>query len=45
MSTGPKLHHVMAKGLPLACFERRLAQRGVAPTLWLVHATGFDSRP
>jgi hypothetical protein len=35
----------MAKGLPLACFERRLAQRGVAPTLWLVHATGFDSRP
>jgi pimeloyl-ACP methyl ester carboxylesterase len=28
----------------LACFEWRAAQRGVQPTLWMVHATGFHGR-
>jgi pimeloyl-ACP methyl ester carboxylesterase len=34
----------MANGLSMACFEWRPAQRGAAPTLWLVHATGFHGR-
>jgi lipase len=44
MSHQPKLHHITANGLSLACFEWRSAQRGVAPTLWMVHATGFHGR-
>jgi len=44
VSTQPKLHHVMANGLSLACFEWRPARRNVTPTLWLVHATGFHGR-
>jgi pimeloyl-ACP methyl ester carboxylesterase len=44
LSHQPKLHHVEANGQNLACFEWRAAQRGSAPTLWLVHATGFHGR-
>ena len=44
MSHQPKLHHVQANGLSLACFEWRAALRGTAPTLWMVHATGFHGR-
>jgi lipase len=44
MSTQPKLHHVQANGVSLACFEWRAALRGAAPTLWMVHATGFHGR-
>ena len=44
MSHPPKLQHIDANGLSLACFEWRAALRGKAPTLWLVHATGFHGR-
>lgn len=44
MSHQPKLHHLDIRGLSLACFEWRAALRGSAPTLWLVHATGFHGR-
>lgn len=44
MSHQPKLHHVPVDGLSLACFEWRAALRGSAPTLWMVHATGFHGR-
>jgi pimeloyl-ACP methyl ester carboxylesterase len=44
MSHQPKLHHITANGLSLACFEWRAALRGAAPTLWMVHATGFHGR-
>jgi lipase len=44
MSHQPKLHHVAANGLSLACFEWRAALRGQTPTLWMVHATGFHGR-
>jgi len=44
MSHQPKLQHIEANGLSLACFEWRAALRGKAPTLWLVHATGFHAR-
>jgi len=44
MSHQPKLHHLEVNGLSLACFEWRAALRGQAPTLWLVHATGFHGR-
>jgi len=44
MSHQPKLHHLDIRGLSLACFEWRAALRGRAPTLWLVHATGFHGR-
>lgn len=44
MSQQPRLHHIRANGLSLACFEWRAALRGDAPTLWMVHATGFHAR-
>ncbi len=44
MSHQPKLHHLQANGLSLAAFEWRAALRGSAPTLWMVHATGFHGR-
>ena len=44
MSHQPKLHHIRVGGLSLAAFEWRAALRGSAPTLWLVHATGFHGR-
>jgi len=44
MSTQPKLHHTSANGLSLASFEWRATLRGGAPTLWMVHATGFHGR-
>lgn len=44
MSHQPKLHHVAANGLTLACFEWRAPLRGAAPTLCMVHATGFHGR-
>ncbi|MCU0966969.1 MAG: alpha/beta hydrolase [Burkholderiaceae bacterium] len=44
MSHQPKLHHVGANGLTLACFEWRAPLRGAAPTIWMVHATGFHGR-
>jgi lipase len=44
MSHPPKLHHITANGIALVSFEWRAAQRGVSPTLWLVHATGFHGR-
>ena len=44
MSHQPKLHHIDANGLTLACFEWRAAQRGHGPTLWMAHATGFHGR-
>ena len=44
MSHQPKLHHIPVGGLSLAAFEWRAALRGAAPTLWLVHATGFHGR-
>jgi pimeloyl-ACP methyl ester carboxylesterase len=44
VSHQPKLHHVGANGLTLACFEWRAPLRGAAPTIWMVHATGFHGR-
>jgi lipase len=44
MSHQPKLHHIPVDGLSLACFEWRAQWRGTAPTLWMVHATGFHGR-
>jgi pimeloyl-ACP methyl ester carboxylesterase len=44
VSHQPKLHHVHANGLTLACFEWRASLRGAAPTIWMVHATGFHAR-
>ena len=44
MSHQPKLHHIAVGGLSLAAFEWRAALRGSAPTLWMVHATGFHGR-
>ena len=44
MSHQPKLLHLNANGLSLACLEWRAALRGTAPTLWMVHATGFHGR-
>lgn len=44
MSHQPKLHHIPVGGLSLAAFEWRAALRGSAPTLWMVHATGFHGR-
>jgi lipase len=44
VSHQPKLHHIRVGGLSLAAFEWRAALRGSAPTLWLVHATGFHGR-
>jgi lipase len=44
MSHQPKLHHVLVDGLSLAAFEWRTPLRGAAPTLWMVHATGFHGR-
>ena len=44
MSHQPKLHHVPVNGLSLAGFEWRAPLRGIAPTLWMVHATGFHGR-
>lgn len=44
MSHQPKLHHIPVDGLSLAGFEWRAALRGSAPTLWMVHATGFHGR-
>ena len=44
MSHQPKLHHVAANGLTLACFEWRAHLRGAAPTICMVHATGFHGR-
>ena len=44
MSHQPKLHHTLANGLLLSCFElacRRDALRGTVPTLRMVHATGL----
>ena len=43
-SHAPKLQHIDANGLSLACFEWRAQLRGAAPPLWLVHATGFHAR-
>lgn len=40
----PVLHHLSANGLSLAYFEWRSQLRGVSPTLFLVHATGFHAR-
>ena len=42
--TKPQLRRIPANGLTLACFEWRAALRGVAPSLFLVHATGFHGR-
>jgi pimeloyl-ACP methyl ester carboxylesterase len=44
LSHQPKLHHLPIRGLTLACHEWRALLRGRAPTLWLVHATGFHGR-
>jgi pimeloyl-ACP methyl ester carboxylesterase len=44
MSHQPKLHHIQANGLTLACFEWRAALRGSSPTLCMAHATGFHGR-
>ena len=44
MNHQPKLHHIEANGLSLACFEWRVTQRGQAPTICMVHATGFHGR-
>jgi pimeloyl-ACP methyl ester carboxylesterase len=44
VSHQPKLHHVAANGLTHACFEWRAPMRGAAPTIWMVHATGFHGR-
>jgi len=44
VSHQPKLHHIPVGGLSLAAFEWRAALRGAAPTLWMVHATGFHGR-
>ncbi|MBB5271939.1 alpha/beta fold hydrolase [Quisquiliibacterium transsilvanicum] len=40
----PKLRQVQLEGLSLAAFEWNAALRGSAPTLLLVHATGFHAR-
>ncbi len=43
-SPPPALHHLDANGLRLAYFEWHAERRGQAPTLFLVHATGFHAR-
>lgn len=40
----PRLRHLNANGLNLACWEWRAELRGHGPTLLLVHATGFHGR-
>lgn len=40
----PHLHRIPANGLTLACFEWRAKLRGQAPSVLLVHATGFHGR-
>lgn len=40
----PVLHRIDADGLGMACFEWRPALRGRAPTVLMVHATGFHGR-
>ena len=40
----PQLHHTDANGVSLACFEWHAELRGQAPTLLMVHATGFHGR-
>ena len=40
----PQLHYMQANGIRMAYFEWRAAQRGLLPTLLLVHATGFHGR-
>lgn len=44
MATAPTLRHIQANGLSLACFEWREEARGLAPSLLLIHATGFHAR-
>jgi lipase len=44
VSHQPKLRHLDIHGLTLACHEWRPQLRGQAPTLWMVHATGFHGR-
>ena len=43
-ATAPLLRRVNANGVALAYFEWRADLRGTAPTLLLVHATGFHGR-
>lgn len=40
----PRVHHIPSNGVMLACHEWRADLRGTAPTLLLVHATGFHAR-
>jgi lipase len=44
MRSDPVLHHVPANDVSLAYYEWRADLRGVAPTLLMVHATGFHGR-
>jgi lipase len=41
---GPRWHQTTIDGLALASVEWRASLRGVEPTLWMVHATGFHAR-
>jgi len=40
----PQLRFLESNGISMACFEWRPELRGAAPTLLLVHATGFHAR-
>lgn len=40
----PRLHHAAVNGIAMAYWEWRPERRGQAPTLLLVHATGFHGR-
>ncbi len=44
MADEPHLHHHTANGVSLATYEWHAARRGLGPTLWMVHATGFHGR-
>ncbi len=43
-STQPNLQRTLANGIEVACFEWRADLQGTAPTLLMVHATGFHGR-
>ncbi len=43
-SAQPQLQHTLANGIDLASFEWRAECQGAAPTLLMVHATGFHGR-